>query len=151
MRFLVLPFLLSVLGTFVTLRLFGRSKLWHHHRSLHRIRRPSTRTRCHATGQRGHRLLRSASALLQTYLGNWRRSRCLGPARTPAGAPRLAAASIGLLEDLTGSVSVRMRLAWVATIAVLCSTIEGIADGPHRPALARQQCSPNHSPWRRSS
>jgi hypothetical protein len=33
MRFLVLPFLLSVLGTFLTLRLFGGSKLWHHHSS----------------------------------------------------------------------------------------------------------------------
>lgn len=120
MRFLVLPFLLSVLGTFVTLRLFGRSMLWHHHSS----RNAPQALHFHPVPRLGSVGIGLALCLgvIQLTLAPIRFS---GP-HAQVLAVSLAAASIGLLEDLTGSVSVRMRLAWVATAAVLCSTIEGV-------------------------
>lgn len=122
MRFLVLPFLFSVLGTFVTLRLFGGSQLWHNHRSMN----DPQALHAHPVPRLG-----SIGIALALGFGVAQLSWGIGGASMPGPqsyilGTALAAAAIGLLEDLTGSVSVRLRLSWVATVAVMCSMFDSI-------------------------
>ena len=120
MRFLVLPLIASALLTFLILRLFGSSMLWRTHSSL------SNPQALHE-----HPVPRLGSIGIGLAL-------CLGVAQMAASQPQFAgphlpmlgmalvASAIGLAEDLTGAVSVRLRLFWVATVSVLLSAIDGI-------------------------
>ncbi|WP_374674992.1 glycosyltransferase family 4 protein [Ideonella sp.] len=120
MRFLVLPFLLSAIGTFLVLRLFGDHRLWRNHSSLN----DPQALHAHPVPRLGSVGIAVALAIGVAYI------HVNGP--RPAGphgwllATALAAAAIGLGEDLTGSVSVRLRLVWVGVAALLGATIEGV-------------------------
>lgn len=120
MRFLVLPFVLSALSTFVVLRLFGSHALWSSHRSL------SDPQALH-----GHPVPRLGSIGIALALAfgailiPWTAPHLVGPQIQVLGSA-LAAACIGLGEDLTGSVSVRLRLIWVASAALLSTQVPGV-------------------------
>lgn len=120
MRFLVLPFLLSALCTFAVLRLFGGHVLWRNHRSLH-----------DPQALHGHPVPRLGSVGIALALAFgvgqivWSSPQLDGPQLELLGAA-LGAAAIGLTEDLTGSVTVRLRLLWVTAAALLTSLIDGV-------------------------
>jgi UDP-N-acetylmuramyl pentapeptide phosphotransferase/UDP-N-acetylglucosamine-1-phosphate transferase len=120
MRFLVLPFVLSALFTFAVLRLFGGHVLWRNHSSL------SDPQALH-----GHPVPRLGSVGIALALAfgvgqiAWSALPLGGP-QLELLAAALGAAAIGLTEDLTGSVTVRMRLMWVAAAALLSCLIEGV-------------------------
>lgn len=120
MRFLVLPFLMSALCTFAVLRLFGGHVLWRNHSSL------SDPQALH-----GHPVPRLGSIGIALALAFgvgqivWSGPSLAGPQLELLGAA-LGAAAIGLTEDLTGSVTVRLRLLWVAAAALLTSLIDGV-------------------------
>jgi UDP-N-acetylmuramyl pentapeptide phosphotransferase/UDP-N-acetylglucosamine-1-phosphate transferase len=120
MRFLVLPFLVSVLFTFVVLRLFGGHVLWSNHSSLN----DPQALHAHPVPRLGSIgiALALAFGVLQII---WTAPYLAGPQLQLLGAA-VAAASIGLTEDLTGSVTVRMRLGWVTVAAILASLIDGV-------------------------
>jgi UDP-N-acetylmuramyl pentapeptide phosphotransferase/UDP-N-acetylglucosamine-1-phosphate transferase len=56
----------------------------------------------------------------------WTAPHLVGP-QVQVFAAALSASAIGLIEDLTGSVTVRMRLAWVAGTALLSTFIDGVS------------------------
>lgn len=120
MRFLVLPFVLSALSTFVVLRLFGSHALWSSHRSLN-----------DPQALHGHPVPRlgSIGIALALIFGAvqivWTAPSLSGP-QLQVLTSALAAACVGLGEDLTGSVSVRLRLVWVASAALLSTQIDGV-------------------------
>ncbi len=120
MRFLVLPFVLSAIFTFAVLRLFGGHVLWRNHRSL------SDPQALH-----GDPIPRLGSVGIALALSFgvaeivWSAPHLAGPQLELLGAA-LGAAAIGLTEDLTGSVTVRLRLLWVAAAALLTSLIDGV-------------------------
>ncbi|MFZ5548496.1 MAG: glycosyltransferase family 4 protein [Pseudomonadota bacterium] len=120
MKFLILPFVLSALGTFAVLRLFGGHVLWSNHRSLN----DPQALHEHPVPRLGSIgiALALAFGVGQIALGGPARS---GPQLELLGAA-LGAAAIGLTEDLTGSVSVRLRLLWVSAVAMLASLIDGV-------------------------
>lgn len=120
MRFLVLPFVLSALCTFIVLRLFGGHVLWRNHRSLN----DPQALHAHPVPRLG-----SVGIALALSFGVWQivwsAPHLIGPELQLLGTA-LAAAVIGLTEDLTGSVTVRMRLIWVAMAALVTSLIDGV-------------------------
>jgi UDP-N-acetylmuramyl pentapeptide phosphotransferase/UDP-N-acetylglucosamine-1-phosphate transferase len=120
MRFLVLPFVLSALFTFAVLRLFGGHVLWRNHRSLNDPQ---------ALHEHPVPRLGSIGIALALAFGVgqivWSGPSLAGPQLELLGAA-LGAAAIGLTEDLTGSVTVRLRLLWVAATALLASLIDGV-------------------------
>jgi UDP-N-acetylmuramyl pentapeptide phosphotransferase/UDP-N-acetylglucosamine-1-phosphate transferase len=120
MRFLVLPFVLSALFTFVVLRMFGGHVLWSNHSSLN----DPQALHAHPVPRLGS--VGIGLALMFGVLQMvWTAPHLAGPQVQVLGAA-LAAASIGLTEDLTGSVTVRMRLAWVAVAALMTTFIDGV-------------------------
>jgi UDP-N-acetylmuramyl pentapeptide phosphotransferase/UDP-N-acetylglucosamine-1-phosphate transferase len=120
MRFLILPFVLSALGTFAVLRLFGGHELWTNHRSLNDPQ---------ALHEHPVPRLGSIGIALALAFGVGQIALSgpppTGPQMELLGAA-LGAAAIGLTEDLTGSVSVRLRLLWVGAVALLASLIDGV-------------------------
>lgn len=120
MRFLIAPFLLSMAVTFLVLRLFGGMVLWSNHRSLNDPQ---------ALHQHAAPRLGSVGIAVALCMGSvqiaWASPSMAHTQMLVLGAA-LAASVIGLLEDLTGSVTVRTRLAWVAIAALLCTMIEGV-------------------------
>jgi UDP-N-acetylmuramyl pentapeptide phosphotransferase/UDP-N-acetylglucosamine-1-phosphate transferase len=120
MKFLVLPFVLSVLFTFVVLRLFGGHDLWSNHSS----RNDPQALHVHPVPRLGSIgiALALGFGVLQMF---WTAPHLSGPQSQLLGVA-LGAAAIGLIEDLTGSVTVRLRLAWVTAAALLASFIDGM-------------------------
>jgi UDP-N-acetylmuramyl pentapeptide phosphotransferase/UDP-N-acetylglucosamine-1-phosphate transferase len=120
MRFLVLPFVLSAIFTFAVLRLFGGHVLWRNHRALND---PQA-----LHGEPVPRLGSLGIALALAFGAAqivWSAPQLAGAQLELLGAA-LGAAAIGLTEDLTGSVTVRLRLLWVAAAALLTSLIDGV-------------------------
>jgi UDP-N-acetylmuramyl pentapeptide phosphotransferase/UDP-N-acetylglucosamine-1-phosphate transferase len=121
MRFLVLPFVASAVCTFLVLRLFGGHVLWSNHRSMNDPQ---------ALHETPVPRLGSVGIALALTFGViqilWSAPHLVGP-QTKLLAAALAAASIGLTEDLTGSVTVRLRLVWVTAAALLTSLIDGVS------------------------
>ena len=120
MRFFILPLVLSTVVTYMALRLFDLSMLWHRHSSpdhpqaLHLA--PTPRLGSLGIG------LAMAAGWLQIAMGLHSSQ---GPVAWMAASTLLATA-VGLTEDLTNLVSVRMRLGLVALAALAACGADGL-------------------------
>lgn len=119
MRFFILPLVVGALLTLIVLRVFRLSAVWQRHSSadhpqaLHRVPTPRI-------GSVGIGMAIVAGLLMLQYDPHGD-----GPTWSVA-AGALAVLAVGLAEDLTNRVTVRLRLGAVALIALATGMIDGV-------------------------
>jgi UDP-N-acetylmuramyl pentapeptide phosphotransferase/UDP-N-acetylglucosamine-1-phosphate transferase len=121
MRFLVLPFLFSATFTFAVLRLFGGMGVWTNHRSM----KDPQALHSHPVPRLGSVGIGLALILGVVQMVFDRPHGAPGP-QVQVLVAALGAAAIGLTEDITGSVTVRLRLLWVGLAALAACLIDGV-------------------------